>query len=191
MLLYNDIVKEQDPVLRQKAALVDLPISTNDLRTLKEMDEYLTNSYDQEFVAKYKIRPGVGIAAPQVGVSKRMFCIQADDEKGNFHHYIVVNPKIISESEQLTFLPNGEGCLSVDRNTQGLVMRHKKIKARCQLFNFDKGDFEETVLTLTGYIAIVFQHEYDHLDGVLFVDRINKENPFFVPENAKALELEK
>ena len=189
MLLYKDIVKEKDPVLREKAKEVNLPVSNEDLETLRQMDEYLTNSYDEEFIKKYKIRPGVGLAAPQIGVSKRMFCIQAGDEKGEFHHYIVVNPKIISESEQLTFLPNGEGCLSVDRETEGLVMRHKKIKARCVLFNFDKADFEETVLTLTGYIAIVFQHEYAHLDGILFVDRINKANPFFVPEDAKELEL--
>ena len=189
MLLYKDIVKEKNPILREKAKEVEIPISEDTIKVLKQMDEYLTNSYDDEFIKKNDIRPGVGIAAPQVGVSKRMFCIQAYDEKGNFHHYIVVNPKIISESEQLTFLPNGEGCLSVDRETKGLVMRHKKIKARTYLYNFEKEAFEQTTLTLSGYIAIVFQHEYDHLDGVLFIDRIDKVNPFNVPENAKALEL--
>ena len=189
MLLYENIVKEENPVLRKKAELVEIPPSKETIDTLKLMDEYLTNSYDSEIVKKYNLRPGVGIAAPQVGVSKRMFCIQAEDEKGEFHHLVVVNPKIISESAQLTYLPSGEGCLSVDRDTKGLVMRHKKIKARCHLYNFETKNFTEEVITLTGYLAIVFQHEYDHLDGVLFVDRINKENPFLIPDNAKPLEF--
>ena len=189
MLLYKDIVKEENQVLREKAKEVEIPISDETIETLKLMDGYLSNSYDEDFIKTHDIRPGVGIAAPQIGVSKRMFCIQAYDEKGEFHHYIVVNPKIISESEQLTYLPNGEGCLSVDRETKGLVMRHKKIKARLYLYNFEKDKFEKTTLSLSGYIAIVFQHEYDHLDGVLFVDRIDKVNPFYVPDNAKALEL--
>lgn len=189
MLLYENIVKEDDPVLRKKASLVEVPVSKETIDTLKLMDEYLTNSYDMDIVKKYNLRPGVGIAAPQIGVSKRMFCIQAEDEKGDFHHLVVVNPKIISESEQLTYLPNGEGCLSVDRDTKGLVMRHKKIKARCLLYDFESQEFKEQTITLTGYLAIVFQHEYDHLDGILFVDKINQENPFFVPSNAKQLEF--
>ena len=189
MLLYKDIVKENDPVLRKRATEVTIPVSNEDLETLKRMDEYLTNSYDDEFVKKYHIRPGVGIAAPQIGVSKRMFCIQVYDEKGEFHHLIVVNPKILSESTQLTYLPNGEGCLSVDRETSGLVMRPKKIKVRMYLFNFEKKEFEETTMTLTNYLAVVFQHEFDHLNGVLFVDKINKDNPFFIPDNAKVLEF--
>ena len=119
-----------------------------------------------------------------------MFCIQAYDEKGYFHHYCVINPKIISHSEALTYLDTGEGCLSVDRDVKGLIFRPKKIKANCFLYDFETNELAETTLTLSGYIAVVFQHEYDHLDGTLFVDRINKENPFFIPENARPIKFE-
>ena len=159
MLLYKDIIKEKNKDLRKKSELVNTPLSDEDLNTLKLMDEYLTNGYDDEFVKTHDIRPGVGIAAPQIDVLKRMFVIQAYDEKGYFHHYCVINPK-------------------------GLVFRPKKIKARCLLYDFEKKELEETVLSLNGYIAIVFQHEYDHLDGILFVDRIDKTNPFLIKENA-------
>ena len=50
-----------------------------------------------------------------------------------------------------------------------------------------EGKLVKVTLRLKGYIAIVFQHEYDHLLGTLFVDRINKENPFFIPENSKPI----
>lgn len=189
MLLYKDIVKENNPVLRNKSTDIEMPMSEDLLKALQEMDDYLTNGYDDEFTKKHDIRPGVGIAAPQIGINKKMFCIQAYDEKGDFHHLVVVNPKITSESEQLTYLKGGEGCLSVEKECRGLIMRHAKIKARCLLYNPDKNCFEQTVLTLKGYLSVIFQHEYDHLDGILFFDRVNRENPFFVPENAKPVEF--
>lgn len=184
MLLYKDIIKEKNKDLRKKSELVNIPLNSEDLNTLKLMDEYLTNGYDDEFVKNHDIRPGVGIAAPQIDVLKRMFVIQAYDEKGEFHHYCVINPKIISHSEALTYLESGEGCLSVDREVKGLIFRPKKIKAKCFLYDFNTNETKETVLSLSGYLAIVFQHEYDHLDGILFVDRIDKTNPFAIKENS-------
>ncbi|MDY0023601.1 MAG: peptide deformylase, partial [Candidatus Izemoplasmatales bacterium] len=89
------------------------------------------------------------------------------------HKYAVVNPKIISYSEKLTYLPGGEGCLSVDEEITGLVKRYQKIKARAILVDLETGNYEETVLKLSGYPGIVFQHEYDHLMGVMFVDKID------------------
>lgn len=187
MILYNDIIKENNEDLRKKSVEVELPLSNEDIEILKELDDYLTHGYDSEFVKKNNIRPGVGIAAPQIDVLKRMFVIQAYDEKGEFHHYCVINPKIISHSEALTYLESGEGCLSVDRDVKGLIFRPKKIKANCFLYDFQTQELKKATLSLNGYIAVVFQHEYDHLDGILFVDHINKENPFFIPENAKPI----
>lgn len=184
MLLYKDIIKEKNKDLRKKSVPVELPLSKEDEETLRLMDEYLTNGYDDEFVKNHDIRPGVGIAAPQIDVLKRMFVIQAYDEKGEFHHYCVINPKIISHSEALTYLESGEGCLSVDREVKGLIFRPKKIKAKCFLYDFNLHEVKETLLSLSGYLAIVFQHEYDHLDGILFVDRIDKANPFAIKENS-------
>ncbi|MDD3171154.1 MAG: peptide deformylase [Bacilli bacterium] len=191
MLLYKDIIKEENLDLRKKSAPVELPISKDDLETLSKLDEYLWNSYDDEMLEKYNIRPGVGLAAPQIDVLKQMFVIIAYDEEGEFHHYCVINPKIISHSEELTYLEGGEGCLSVDREVKGLVHRPKKIKALVHLYDFETNELTKTTLKLEGYIAVVFQHEYDHLYGKLFFDRINKENPFFIPENSHPVILKK
>lgn len=190
MLLYNDIVKDGDKVLRTKCSDVEFPISDEDFNTLVLMDEYLNNGYDEKTCKKYDLRPGVGLAAPQVGVNKKMLCIMAYDEKGDFHHYVLVNPKIISTSLELTYLESGEGCLSVNSPYKGYIHRHKRVKVKTYMYDFDKNGFVETTLSLKGYIAIIFQHEYDHLNGVLFYDHIDKINPFYVPENSKPVKFE-
>lgn len=189
MLLYKDIVKEGNEVLRLKAQEVKFPLDEETLNELELMDEYLRNSYDPKFEGNKDIRPGVGIAAPQIGVSKQMFAIMAYDEAGNFHHYIVVNPKIVSHSEEKVYLPDGEGCLSVDRKCEGLIHRAKRIKAKAIVYDFEKEEFVQTELKLQNYIAIVFQHEYDHLKGTLFVDHINQADPFKVVENSKPIKF--
>lgn len=189
MILYKDILKDEnkEDILRAKAIDVEIPLSQEDINTLLDMNEYLTLGYNEKLAKKYDIRPGVGIAAPQIGISKKMFCIMSYDEEGEFHNYLVVNPKIISYSEELTYLETGEGCLSVETNYQGLIHRHKRIKANCWLLNPDTNELTKTVLSLKGYIAVIFQHEYDHLFGTLFFDHINKINPFYIPENSKPI----
>ena len=131
-----------------------------------------------ELVKKYNIRPGVGIAAPQVGVAKRMFsmnCTDFLDEKQTKYSYTVINPEIIAKSDLMVYLPDGEGCLSVNRNTEGLVTpRHYKIIAKCALFDSVTEKVRNVKLTLEGYPAIVFQHENDHLDGIMYVDKMYK-----------------
>lgn len=188
MLLYKNIVKEENKLLREKSENVLIPLSDEDYSLLTDMNSYLVEGYklgpDE---TNEDIRPGVGIAAPQAGENKRMFCIIAYDEKEKLHEYNVLNPKIISTSEELCFLQTGEGCLSVDRCVEGYVHRPKRIKARVTLYDFENDTYTNTVLKLEGYIAIVFQHEYDHLEGILFVDKINKANPFFIPENSKPI----
>lgn len=185
MLLYKDIVKDGNEVLRKKCLDVTLPISDDDLNILIDMDEYLDNSYDEKVCKKYDLRPGVGLAAPQLGFDKKMICIMAYDEKGDYHHYVLVNPKIISTSIELTYLESGEGCLSVTDEHKGYIHRPKRIKVKTLMYNFETKDFEETILKLQGYISIVFQHEFDHLNGVLFYDHIDKINPYYIPSNSK------
>ena len=133
MLLYKDIVRDGHEVLKMNANDVTLPLSSEDENTIIAMNEYLLNGYDEEFVNNNDIRPGVGIAAPQIGISKKMFCIASFDEKGDFHNYCVINPKIVSHSEELTYLETGEGCLSVNEDKKGLIHRYKRIKARVTL----------------------------------------------------------
>ena len=177
MYFSNDIVKEGNEVLREIAKPVTLPINKEDLETLKNLHEYVVVSQIDELVEKYKIRPGVGIAAPQVGVSKRMFAVEFDDfmNENKHYSYSVVNPQIIKHSKEMTYLPCGEGCLSVDRETCGITPRYYKIVVKTYLYDFTTNKMQFKTLELEGYPAIVFQHEYDHLDGVLFVDKLMNE----------------
>lgn len=190
MILYKDIIKEDHPDLRIPSKEVSLPLSDEDIKTLELMNEYLLNGYDEEKTKKYGIRPGVGLSAVQIDVLKRMFIIMAYDEKGVFHHYAVINPKIISESIELTYLKSGEGCLSVDRQVDGLIFRPRRIKANVYLYDFLEKKVTYKQLKLKNYLAIIFQHEYDHLKGILFVDKINKENPFLILPNSVPVTFE-
>ena len=190
MILYKDIIKEDHPDLRIPSKEVSLPLSDEDIKTLELMNEYLLNGYDEEKTKKYGIRPGVGLSAVQIDVLKRMFIIMAYDENGVFHHYAVINPKIISESIELTYLKSGEGCLSVDRQVDGLIFRPRRIKANVYLYDFLEKKTTYKQLKLKNYLAIIFQHEYDHLKGILFVDRINKENPFLILPNSVPVTFE-
>lgn len=190
MILYKDIIKEDHPDLRIPSKEVSLPLSDEDIKTLELMNEYLLNGYDEEKTKQYGIRPGVGLSAVQIDVLKRMFIIMAYDENGVFHHYAVINPKIISESIELTYLKSGEGCLSVDRQVDGLIFRPRRIKANVYLYDFLEKKATYKQLKLKNYLAIIFQHEYDHLKGILFVDRINKENPFLILPNSVPVTFE-
>ncbi|MFA7529052.1 MAG: peptide deformylase [Bacilli bacterium] len=187
MLLYQDIIKDDNPILRNKSEDVTLPLSDEDIATIEKINEYLVNGYDKEKVEKFGIRPAYGLAAPQIGVFKKIFVILATDETGKTHHYGAINPKIISHSEEKAYLPGGEGCLSVDRNVDGFVHRHKRVKAKVWLYDFIEKTVREEILKLENLMAIIFQHEYDHLFGILFYDHIDKNNPFFIQNNSTGL----
>ena len=146
--------KQDNEILRLKAKNVTLPLSEEDLETLSLIKEYLDNSYNKEAIEKYALRPGVGLAAPQIGVSKKIFGIKAYDENKVLHEYYVINPKIISESVETTYLSTGEGCLSVDRDVQGLIFRPKKITVRTNLYDFETNELKQVILKLKDYIAI-------------------------------------
>jgi peptide deformylase len=189
MLLMKDIIREGHETLQKVAVEVALPMSEEEKETLRNMLQYIKNSIDEEVCAKYGLRPSVGLAAPQINILKRMIAMHTTDEKDEvLHSYMLVNPKIVSHSEELTYLPSGEGCLSIDRTVSGYVMRYKRITVDTYLLK-ENGNLEKTRLRLKGYVAIVFQHELDHLNGILFPERINKENPFYVPEGAKPIQF--
>ena len=92
----------------------------------------------------------------------------------------MVNPKIVVNSIKKTYLEGGEGCLSVDEEHRGYVYRDFKIVVKA--YNDLTG--KEEHITARGYDAIVLQHEIDHLDGILFYDRIDKNDPFKIIEGA-------
>ena len=166
------IVKDNNPIMRKKSLPVEVPLSEEDKKTLDAMLEYLKLSQDEDYAKKHNIRPGVGIAAIQIGLLKRMFCVYYETEEG-IVQYQLVNPKIIEYSLRKCALKNGEGCLSVDAEHQGLSHRYYKIKMQA----FDALTNQDIIITAKGFDAVVLQHEYDHLDGLFFYDRIDQNNP--------------
>lgn len=180
MILKKDIIKDDNPLLRQKSVDVALPLSKEDEKLLDDMMEYLENSQDEEKAKELDIQPGVGLAAPQLGILKKMFVVLTYDDEGNLHKYALVNPKLISNSVAKCHLAMGEGCLSVKEEHKGLVKRAYKIKMQA----YDHISKKDVVLKLKGYVSIVVQHEYDHLFGTVFYDRIDKNNPFDVSDES-------
>lgn len=183
MITMKDIVREGHPSLERTAKEVNVPITKEERILLEDMLTFLKNSQDEEIATEYDLRAGVGIAAPQLGIEKRLFAVHLEEENGKLYSYGLVNPKIVSHSVEKTFLSSGEGCLSVDRNIEGYVPRYTRITIKATDINNNP-----VKLRLKGYPAVVFQHEIDHLNGIMFYDHINQENPFYIPENAKPVE---
>lgn len=184
MISTKDIIIDPHDTLRARAAMVNSPISDEDKEILKSLLEYVIASQDDEYAEKHDLKPGIGLAAPQINVSKRMIAVHIPDEEypENTVSYALYNPKIISNSAAKCYLASGEGCLSVEEEIKGYVPRYSKIK----VIGYDENN-EKVTLNLTGLPAICFQHEIDHLNGIMFYDHINKENPFDVPEDYERL----
>ena len=152
------IVKDSNPIMKKKSLPVELPLSKEDKETLDAMLEYLKLS--------------IGLAAIQIGLLKRMFVIYYGEGE-DLVQYQLVNPKIIEYSIRKCALKDGEGCLSVDEEHKGYAHRYYKIKMQA----YDALRDKEVIITARGFDAIVLQHEYDHLDGLFFYDRIDKNKP--------------
>ena len=176
------IYPDSHSYLRTKCEEVPLPVSNDIKNTLFDMIEYLKKSQDNEYATSNNIRSGVGLSANQIGICKRFFAIYFVDNDTTYE-YGLVNPKIISSSVQKAYIESGEGCLSVNNPHIGFVYRYNKIK----ITGFDVVSNKEVTLSLEGYPAIVFQHEYDHLNGILFYDRIDSSNPLKVDPDAIAV----
>ncbi|CCG45154.1 peptide deformylase [Halobacillus halophilus DSM 2266] len=179
MITMEDIVREGHPALRKVTEEVALPPSEENKETLEAMLQYLKNSQDEQVCDRYGLRAGVGLAAPQINVNKRMLAVHFIDLKDKLYSYGLFNPRIVSHSVERSYLSTGEGCLSVDREVPGYVPRYRRITVKAT-------DLEgsEVKLRLKDYAAIVFQHEIDHLHGIMFYDHIDPDDPFKEPENA-------
>ncbi|MDR3189684.1 MAG: peptide deformylase [Lactobacillaceae bacterium] len=194
MYLMKDIVRDPDAVLRAQAAKVEFPLTEDDKKAMASMMEYLVISQDEEENEKYGLRPGVGLAAPQVGISKQYSAVlipnddveELDDaayealEEDDLYFFkgVIINPVITRQSVKQTALTMGEGCLSVDEDQPGYVPRAYRITVKYQ---DETGASHE--LKLEGYPAIVFQHEIDHLHGSLYYDHINHAEPWTQTDN--------
>ena len=182
MKKYFKIVKDSNPSLRQKSTEIT-EITPEIIAFVNQMHDYLVASQNEEIAKKYSMREGVGLAAPQVGRNIKALVVYFEEETEDGLVVIdhrLINPKIILESVKEVYLSGGEGCLSVDGEHKGYVYRHNKIQVKA----FNAKTMKEEIITARGYEAIVLQHELDHLNGILFYDRIDKKNPFNVKEDA-------
>lgn len=188
----DDIIREGNPTLRAVAEDVTFPLSDQEIILGEKMMQFLHHSQDPVMAEKLGLRGGVGLAAPQLDISKRIIAVlvpnpEDADGKPPKEAYslqeVMYNPKVVAHSVQDAALGDGEGCLSVDRNVPGYVVRH----ARVTVEYFTK-DGEKKRIKLKGYNSIVVQHEIDHTNGIMFYDRINLNNPFEIKEGLLILE---
>lgn len=184
----KDILLDPNPLLREKAKEVKLPLSKENKAILLSLLDYVERSRNPELVEKEHLKPASGLAAPQIGILKKLYAVIVDnvhdDGSVSETRYALANPKIISHAVKETALANGEGCLSVEEVHEGLVYRPSRVKIKA----YDLCQDKEIVISAEGYIAIVLQHEYDHLNGILFYDHINKNAPWAEKENSIILE---
>jgi len=160
----DDIIQTGEPVLRDTAAPVTQEeFGTDELRqTVAALQTALRNTSD-----------GVAIAAPQVGISKCIFVVAGSaydqvagvqpDDSNRHADGVYINPEIVKRSKDTEYMD--EGCLSV-RNYFGSVPRATKVTVRAQ--TRDGTPFTDG---RSGLLAQIFQHEIDHLDGILFTDK--------------------
>lgn len=167
------ILDEKDRHLHEKSSDVTFPLDEETIKKIYDCLDYLEMSQDEELAKKYDLRAGMGLSFCQIGIMKRIFVVSEDNGDGTFGRYIVINPKVISHSEELIYVGEGEGCLSINRPTEGIVPRYARMKIKA----YDEHG-EEYEIRVREDISVAFQHELDHLDGILFTDKIDKKNPF-------------
>lgn len=185
----KDIIDDKDKKIKEISKEVEMPISEDDRKTLLEMHQFLVNSQDPDISEKYDLRAGVGIAAIQLGIPKRMCAIYLCDydEDGNVTSstsYGLVNPKIVSYTQKQSYLKDGEGCLSVNDDVKGYVPRHAKVTVE----GYDILTDQVVTIVARGFLSICLQHELDHFDGILFYDRINQQSPLVPIPDAMVVE---
>ena len=151
------IVTYNDDVLREKAK----PVTEFNEETKELIDNMFETMYNSD---------GVGLAAPQIGVSLRIFVIDADnmleEENEKPGPLAFINPEIVEKSGRK--IPLDEGCLSIPEVTDK-VIRPEGVKV-----TFKDQNFEDREIDADGWVSRVIQHEYDHLEGILFIDYLSK-----------------
>lgn len=159
----REVIKMGNPLLRKVSQTVGL----------KEMATAGFQKFIDDLIETMRSETGVGIAAPQVGVLKRVFSMEIKDnprypDKQTYPLCLVINPEIEFLSQEKE--DSWEGCLSIP-GIRGQLKRYKSIKLTGLNRNGEKLETE-----LSGFPAIVAQHELDHLNGILFIDRMDLMN---------------
>jgi len=164
-----DIKKYPAPVLKKKAAAVSV------------FDEELQKLIEDMVETMYAA-PGVGLAAPQVGVSKRLAVIDISSRDDQHPLIVLINPCVLRTAGEVEF---EEGCLSIPEYT-AKVKRSESLVVRAHDRNGDEVEIEAD-----GLLAIALQHEIDHLDGFLLIDRISPIKREFFKKRYKKKKTEK
>jgi len=167
------ILDEKNKKLREISKEVTFPLTKEEKQDIKDMMDYLEMSQIEKYREQYNLRAGMGLAYIQIGIPKRVFVIVDEVDEGKFERHVVINPKILSMSEELIYVGEGEGCLSINRETEGIVPRHARMKVEAYDEN---GDLY--TIRVREDLAVAFQHEIDHLNGILFTDHIDPKNPY-------------
>jgi peptide deformylase len=167
MSYIREIIRDGHPTLRKVAKKVD-PKEISDPLFQQLIDDMFATMYDA---------PGVGLAAPQVNVSKRFFVMDVHDDE--HEPAVVINPKIESAEEELEMT---EGCLSVP-GMVGEIVRFKRVAVS----GLDRNG-EKIRLEGDGLLAQCLQHEIDHLNGVLYVDKARNIRPAVTEEEKEIAE---
>ena len=174
---------------RMKLDIVTLPnqVLRHKTRPVTQFDDDLQQLID-DMIETMREANGVGLAAPQVDYSYRFAVIESlpdVDEEGNEIEgsrelFVAVNPEIVWKSRDM--VDGIEGCLSIPGYV-GEVARHESIRVRAQ----DRYG-KKMRLRLNGWTARIFQHEIDHLDGVLFIDKLTDPENFWTDEEFQAMQ---
>ena len=164
----REIIQDGHPTLRKVAKKVDL----------RELDDPLFQQLIDDMFETMYHAPGIGLAAPQINVSKRLFVVDLDDEAGEFGPFVVVNPKFTAVEGEIDSI---EGCLSV-KGMIGDLKRHERVVCS----GFDRYG-KKIELVGTGLFGRCLQHEMDHLDGVLYIDKAQNIRPAVTDEEKAAL----
>ncbi len=167
------ILDEKHKILRTKSEPVTFPLSDDTKKLIQDVIDYLRMSQIEDYYTKYNLRPGMGLSFIQMGIPKNIFVIVEEYEEDKFRNYIIINPKVISHSEEQIYVGEGEGCLSVNREVEGIVPRYARLKVEYQDI-----DGNTKTIRVREDISVAFQHEMDHLNGILFIDKIDPKNPY-------------
>ena len=147
------IVIEPDPILRKKSEILEKV--DDDLRKL--LDDMLETMYSA---------PGIGLAAVQVGILKRLIVIDVSKEKDKKNPLFLINPEIISKSENTS--THEEGCLSLPGHFAEI---ERPAECHIKYINYEG---KEKEIKASGLLSTCIQHEVDHLNGILFIDYLSK-----------------
>ncbi len=167
------ILDEKDKRLHQISKDVVFPLTQEDKKNIKDMVTYLKMSQMDEYNEKYHLRAGMGLSYVQIGILKRIFVVVDEVEENVFQNYILINPKIVSNSEELIYVGEGEGCLSINRPTEGIIPRYARITV--EAYDMEGKKF---TIRVREDLSVAFQHEMDHLNGILFTDKIDPKDPY-------------